>query len=60
MDGFHVRDICQGTNAESKDGKVVVHHFERHDLQVANLEGMVFLDLVQLDGRHARIAVLSA
>ena len=58
MDRFHVRDISQGTNAKSKDWKVVVHHFERNNMQVTDLERMMFHDSVQLDGRHPRIAIL--
>ena len=36
----------------------MVHHLEGNDVEVANAEGLVLMDLVELDGRNTRIAVL--
>ena len=47
------------SESETEYGQFAVHHLEGHDGDVANLEGLVRTYLVQLDGRHARIAVLS-
>ena len=35
-----------------------MHHFERQDIEVADTEGMMLMDFVQLDGRYPGIAVL--
>ena len=41
----------------AEDGQVVVHDLDRHDMNVAYLEGFVLVDFVQLDSGNARIAV---
>ena len=56
--GFHVGDISQRTNAVTQNGQVVVHDLEGNDVEVANAESLVLVNLVELDGRDARIAVL--
>ena len=45
-------------DAIAEDGQVVVHNLEGRDAEVANLEGLMGMNLMQLDGGHARIAVL--
>ena len=35
----------------------MVHHLDRHDMYVANLECFVLVNFVQLNGRNARIAM---
>lgn len=57
VDGLHIGNVSKGTYAIAKDRQVVVHHFNRHDVEVANSKRLVLVNLVQLDGRHARIAV---
>ena len=34
-----------------------MHHLERHDADIANLEKLVRMNLIQLNGRHSGIAV---
>jgi len=58
VDGLHVGDVDQGTDAIAEDGQVVVHHLKGHDVEVADTEGLVAVNLVQLDGWHTGIAVL--
>ena len=35
-----------------------MHHLYRHDLEVTDMKWLMWMDLVQTDGRHTRIAVL--
>ena len=58
VDGLHVGDVGQRSDAVAQDGQVVVHHLEGNDVEVANAEGLVLVNLVELDGRNTRIAVL--
>ena len=58
VNGFHVGDIDQRTDAVAKYGQVVVHDLEGNDVEVANAENLVLVNLVKLDGGHAWIAVL--
>ena len=58
VDGLHIGDISQRTNAVTQYGQVVMHHLEGKDGKVANAESLVLMDLVELDGGNARIAVL--
>ena len=55
---LHVGNIGQGTDTITQDGQFAVHHLNRHDVQVADTEGFMFVDLMQSDGRHSRITVL--
>ena len=51
--------ICGGMAEDvAEDGEVVVHHLDGHNTNVTDLEFTMLLYLVQLDGGHARIAVL--
>ena len=57
IDSLHIRDISQTTDTIAHDRQVVMHHFERHDIQVANTESLMLMDLMQLDSWHTRIAM---
>ena len=57
--GLHIGDVCQRADAIAEDGQVVVHHLEGDNVKVANAEGLVRMNLVELDGGNTRIAVLS-
>ena len=56
--GLHISNVSQRADAIAEDGQVVVHHLEGNNLEVANAEGFVRMNLVELDGRNTRIAML--
>ena len=56
-DRLHISNIRQLPYAESTDRQIVVHHLEWNNVDVANTKRHMLLHLVQLNGRHARIAV---
>ena len=45
-------------DAIAEDGQIVVHDLDGHDVEIANKQRLVLMNLVKLDGRNARIAVL--
>ena len=58
VDGFHIGDVGQRTDAVAQDRQVMVHDLEGNDVEVANAEGLVLVNLVELDGGNTWIAVL--
>ena len=59
IDGLHVCDICQRTYAIAEDGQLVVHHHKGHDVEIADVQRVMRQDLMQSNGRHTWITMLS-
>ena len=57
LDGFHVCDIGQFSDAIAEDGQFAVHHLDGEDVQVTDLQGFVGVDLMESDGGNARVSV---
>ena len=57
LDGFHVCDIGEFSDAIAQDGQFTVHHLDGEDVQVTALQGFVGMDLMESDGGYARVSV---
>ena len=44
-------------DAIAEDGQIVVHDLDGHDVEIANKQRLVLMNLVKLDGRNTRITV---
>lgn len=57
-DRLHVSDIGKVANAITEDGQAVVHHLEGQDVQVADVQVVVGMDGVEVDGWHTGVFLL--
>lgn len=56
-DGLHVGNVGQRTDTVAQDGKLAMHHLERHDIEVTYLKTLMGSDVVQMDGGDAGVLV---
>lgn len=57
VDGLHIGNISQSPDAETQDRQLTMHHLEGHDLQIADMERLMRIYLMEPDGRDTRITV---
>ena len=57
LDGLHVGDIGQFADAITEDGEFAVQHFDGQNVQVTDLQGLMGIYLMELDGGYAGVSV---
>ena len=58
LDGLHVGNVGQFADAITQDGEFAVQHFDGQNVQIPDLQGLMSVYLLELDGGYARVSVL--